>query len=90
MFKAGDIVTLEGCHLEGYHGNIVFRIHNVRWDYYWSLAGIRSDEKRWLASGTHIGSKYHGAWVNSFHLEDCVLYSPICKFKKLKSFSMTE
>ena len=84
-FKAGDIVTPEGDHKD-----VIFRIYSVRWEYYWSLGGIRSDEKRWLATGTHIGKKYHGTWVNQFHLDQCVLYNPICKFKKIKQFSMTE
>lgn len=85
MFKAGDIVTPEGD-----HEDVIFRIHSVRWDDYYGPWGKCDKGKRWLASGTHIGSKYHGAWVNSFHLELCVIYNPICKFKKLKSFSMTE
>lgn len=85
MFKVKDIVTPEGDHKD-----VIFRIHSVRWDYYWSLAGIRSNEKRWLATGTHIGKRYCGTWVDQFHLEECVPYNPMCKFKKIKSFSMTE
>ena len=85
MFKAGDIVTPEGDHKD-----VIFKIHRSRLDYYWSMGGNRSDNKLWLASGEHIGLKYRGTWVHQFHLEDCVLYSPICKFKKVKKFSMTE
>lgn len=85
-FKAGDLVTPEGDHKD-----VIFKIHYPpKFRHYYGLWGNKSEEKRWLASGQHIGPKYYGTWVNEFHLELCVLYNPICKFKKIKKFSMTE
>jgi len=81
-FKIGDTVTPNGDHEE-----VIFKIiGKPRIGHYFN----GGQDKKWLANGVHIGRRYRGTLTNNFHLENCVMYNPICKFKKLKRFSMTE